>query len=234
MKRSQIVFISVIGIGLIINVGLAGCGTFTSALGGGQTGSSTAKEIEAYNRGEDDGYKKGYADGGAAKEAGIPAVQKESYDQGKKDGYTEGYTVGNRDGDIAGYKRGYGEGFDVGRLSSVPNSFILRNAPQVEINAFLADDPTSTHQYVTGIYDSHYFARDLVNSAQAHGYNAAYVTLIFTDYTDYNIVAFKTSDGNIVYYEPRSDAQVSPTINGVWDDKLLSYTKRIKDIIVAW
>lgn len=228
MRRLQIILVAILGTGLIVT---SGCGGFNAAY---PQASTKTGEIEAYNRGVDEGYKKGFIDGGAAKEATISSSKEESYNQGIKDGYTEGYKVGSRDGDITGYNRGYKAGFENGQLSNIPNSFILRNAPLEEINAFLANDFTSTRQYVTGIYDSHHFARDLVNSAQAHGYNAAYVTLIFTDNTDYQIVAFKTSDNRIVYFEPRSDASVSPVLNGIWEDKLLGTTKRIKDIIVAW
>jgi len=222
-------------IGLIVAAGFAGySAAYPNAFAAGRTEGLKTGDTDAYNRGEQTGYDKGYADGGAAKETALSPVLNENYEKGKRDGYTEGYTVGSRDGDIAGYRRGYKEGFDVGRLENVPNSFILRNAPLNEITAFLANDLTSAHQYVTGIYDSHHFARDLCNSAQAHGYNAAYVTLIFTDNTDYQIAAFKTSDDSIAYFEPRSDARVSPAVNGLWEDDLLGYTKRIKEIIVAW
>lgn len=110
---------------------------------------------------------------------------------------------------------------------------ILHDPTSDEVTAFLKNDNTNTRQYTAGIYDDKYFARDLCNAAEGHGLRCAYVLLYFTDTTTHALVAFKTG-GTVSYYEPQTDASVSPIVNGVWEDNITRENKRIKDILVVW
>jgi hypothetical protein len=236
MRRLQIALIALAAICIVAATGIAAYNaSYPAAFAAGRAEGYKSGETAGFNRGENDGYQKGYSEGKAAGEtASYASGKKDVYDQGVKDGYAEGYKTGNTEGDFAGYKRGYKEGFDVGRLADVPNSYILKDPTSTEVSAFLANDNTNTRQYVLGIYDDRYFARDLCNSAEGHGLRCAYVTIVFTDNTTHEIVAFKISGGAITYYEPQTDNQVQPTINSLWEDNITKETKRIKDILVAW
>jgi len=236
MRRLQIALIALAAICIVAATGIAAYNaSYPAAFAAGRAEGYKSGETAGFNRGENDGYQKGYSEGKAAGEtASYASGKKDVYDQGVKDGYAEGYKTGNTEGDFAGYKRGYKEGFDVGRLADVPNSYILKDPTSTEVSAFLANDNSNTRQYVLGIYDDRYFARDLCNSAEGHGLRCAYVTIVFTDNTTHEIVAFKISGGAITYYEPQTDNQVQPTINSLWEDNITKETKRIKDILVAW
>ncbi len=236
MRRLQIALIALAAICIVVATGIAAYNaSYPAAFATGRAEGYKSGETAGFNRGENDGYQKGYAAGSTTgKDAIYAQGKKDGYDQGQKEGYAEGYKTGNTEGDFAGYKRGYKEGFDSGRLSDVPNSYILKDPTSTEVSAFLANDNTNTRQYVLGIYDDRYFARDLCNSAEGHGLRSAYVTLVFTDNTTHALVAFKVGGSTITYYEPQTDKQVQPTINEIWEDNITKDKKRIKDILLAW
>jgi hypothetical protein len=236
MRYLQIALIAIVLVCVVVATGITACNaSYAADFAAGRAEGYKSGETAGFNRGEDDGYQKGYTAGSTTgKEAIYAQGKKDGYDQGQKEGYAEGYKTGNTEGDFAGYKRGYKEGFDLGRLSDVPNSYILKDPTSTEVSAFLANDNTNTRQYVLGIYDDRYFARDLCNSAEGHGLRSAYVTIVFTDNTTHEIVAFKINGSSITYYEPQTDNQVQPTINSLWEDNITKDMKRIKDILVAW
>ena len=234
MKRLQVILAVVILICVVGATGIACNASYPGDFAAGRTEGYKAGDTAGYNRGENAGYQKGYAEGSSAgKDAVIAQAKKDGYDDGQRVGYAEGYKIGSTDGDFAGYKRGYREGYDAGRVSDISNAHILHDPTNEEVSAFLKNDNTNTRTYVLGIYDDKYFARDLCNSADGHGLRSAYVILAFTDNTTHALVAFKTGD-SISYYEPQTDASVSPTINGVWEDNITKDMKRIKDILVVW
>lgn len=74
----------------------------------GQCIVGNGKDVqEAHDRGYDEGYDKGKADGYQdGYDKGKDGGYQDGYDKGKKDGYDEGYEQGDSDG----YKRGYADG----------------------------------------------------------------------------------------------------------------------------
>ena len=76
------------------------------------------------------------------------------------------------------------------------------NPSWIELKAFLAEDLTEQHEYITDEYDCSQFSRDLHNRAEAAGIRAAEVHIVFKgESTGHALNAFLTTDYGLVYVD---------------------------------
>jgi len=127
----------------------------------------------------------------------------EAYSQGKNEGYQAGYQTGLQ----AGYKPGASN-----TEQSTSNEYILHNPTYQEMKTFLAEDPTNTNTYVEDKYVCVDFSAAVKNSAEARGIRCAIVDIFYPDGYGHTIVAFDTTDRDLIYVEPQFDQEVKLTV----------------------
>jgi len=208
-------------------------------------------ELAGYESGYPLGEKAGYSSGRAAgyisgKEDGYSEGEAAGYISGKEDGYSEGEAAGYEDGYVSGKADGYDEGYEVGVEAGLGHGYTLRDPTYKEVITFLSQDKTDENKYVEdtyGVYICSHFARDAGNNAEAAGLRCAFVELRFVK-EGHAIIAFKTIDEGLVYFEPMTDERVKPVVGkryyqciepkpGYYYEKP-SFDDTIMDILVIW
>ncbi len=158
--------------------------------------------------GDANGYQRGYTEGN---ETGYQIGYESGYNEGYSLGYSNGYNSGYNDGNLTGYQIGYDigyeSGFDEGYLKGVEEGagrgYILRDPTYGEMLDFIKMDRTDKNKYSEN-YTCINFAADVKNNAFKAGYRCGLVYIRFPEFA-HTIVAFNTTDHEIVFIEPQFD-----------------------------
>jgi hypothetical protein len=121
--------------------------------------------------------------------------------------------------------------------------FYLHNPTFDEVISFLQEDQTDSNPYIEGKYVCTHFARDVNNNAEDQGIRCAFVDIRFPR-SAHAIVAFDTTDQELVYFDPMTDERVRPVIGKQYwrcvEPKPGYYYQKppfddtILDIVVIW
>jgi hypothetical protein len=121
--------------------------------------------------------------------------------------------------------------------------FYLHNPTFDEVISFLQEDKTDSNPYIEDKYVCTHFARDVNNNAEDQGIRCAFVDIRFP-LSAHAIVAFDTTDQELVYFDPITDERVRPVIGKQYwrcvEPKPGYYYQKppfddtILDIVVIW
>ena len=122
--------------------------------------------------------------------------------------------------------------------------YVLRDPSYQEMKDFLARDETSRQEYVPGEYTCVDFAKDVKANAAEEGIRCVYVIIEYRGGGGHAIVAFDTTDRDLVYVEPQFDWEVEPEIGKRYHQCVIppthyrmespDYDDTITRIIVIW
>ena len=104
---------------------------------------------------------------------------------------------------------------------------IPANPSYNEVLVFMASDKTEQKEPVEDYYDCKQFARDVTDNAAAIGLDCAFVIIDYGT-VSHVVVAFKTSDEGIVFFEPQTDKRIYLQVGGTYQDRV------IKEIVYVW
>ena len=201
---------------------------YLAAYNGGYNIAYNAK----YNEGEQVGYQTGYNQG-----------FEEAFVIGYNTGYESGVLSGIENGETTGYQQGYIDGEEIGEnmgfiegnhtafleyyqygLDDIKNRGYNVSYPSYPlVSSFIKKDETDKELYISGIFDDHDFAQMVKDNAFKSGIHCYYVELQFAEPPGHAIVAFKTTDRGIVFYEPQTDESVDVGIGiRYWRDRGLN------------
>lgn len=107
------------------------------------------------------------------------------------------------------------------------NEVTLRNPSFEELKTFIRADLTSQNEFVLYEYECRHFATEVNNNAEAAGFRCA-IVLICYERGQHAVVAFETTDRDLVYIEPQTDAVIRPEVGGSYQGM------EIKEILTAW
>ena len=91
------------------------------------------------------------------------------------------------------------------------HSYTLKDPTYEEALDFLRLDKTNENEYIEGVYICIHFASDVSNNAEAAGFRSALVDVLFPQ-MGHTLVAFRTIDEGLVYFDPQTDERVRPVI----------------------
>ena len=123
------------------------------------------------------------------------------------------------------------------------NKTILHDPTYEEAHNFVLEDKTDENTYDYKNYNCDHFSRDFNNNADRRGIRCAFVVLEMEgNYPSHAIVAFKTTDEGMVYFEPQTDERVLPKIGSdYWKECIISEDTSsyptgyiLKEVILYW
>jgi hypothetical protein len=165
------------------------------------------------------------------------------YIRGYQSGHEGNYTQAFSQGKDAGYQAGYESGLQAGtklepEQKASSNEYSLRNPTYLEMEAFLAQDPTSLNTYVEDKYVCVDFAATVNNNAEDQGIRCAVVDIFYPDGYGHTIVAFDTIDRGLIYIEPQFDQEVKLVVGSSYS-QLNNFTAApradtIQRYLVVW
>ena len=85
---------------------------------------------------------------------------------------------------------------------------ILLEPTFAEVTQFLSDDKTDQLEWIESSYDCTQFSLDVMRNAFKQGIYSCVVRIDLDDGLAHNLIAFKTSDAGIQYFEPQTDKNV--------------------------
>lgn len=199
--------------------------------------------ITGYQSGYDVGYDEGYSEG---KIVGYRKGSEDGYNEGYSEGYSLGYPQGETDGISSGRAKGLSDGMLVwdksqGYLKGIvegAKDYTIRDPTYQEVLDFIRFDktdqiPSTESPYILS-YEGYY---DHVSSFKKNAFEAGYrcfwVNIKFPDSSLTKLVAFNTTDKEVVFIDPETDKFVSFSIgkpywdrtqyNVAFDDTVISY-----------
>jgi hypothetical protein len=87
-------------------------------------------------------------------------------------------------------------------------AYVYRDPSWQELKDFLAADTTDANTYIPGVYVCENFSMDVKARAMQQKIHCAYVHVFLRGEVDHAIVAFYTSDRDLVFIEPQTDEEV--------------------------
>jgi len=160
------------------------------------------------------------------------------YQNGHESSYNQAYNDGKDEGYQAGYQSGLQAGYEPSAQQKTTDGYTLKNPTYQEMKTFLAEDLTNDNNYMEDKYVCVDFSAAVNNNAEAKGIRCAIVDIFYPDGYGHTIVAFDTTDKDLIFIEPQFDQEVKLVIGRSYS-QLNKFTTAprddtIKRYLVVW